>query len=76
MKTALFLHATLNAKNPLDKESLALSHIDSSLTALEYLLTNLLKSRSIDSFYLVTSDSSVDDGIADITEKLNQKRIN
>jgi len=75
METALFLHATLNAKNLLDQESLVLSHLDPSLTALEYLCNNLFKSQRIDTFYLVTSDNKIDDPIKEIAKRTDSKRL-
>ena len=68
MKSALFLHATLNVKNMLGNPSLLLEKINSSQTALEYLTENLSKSCLVDAFYLVTSDKPCDDEIERIAK--------
>ena len=75
MSNALFLHASLNTKNLLDRDSLILQKIASSKNAMEYLLSNLLKSTTIEKFYVVTSDSSVDDPIEKIVKDFNDERI-
>jgi tetratricopeptide (TPR) repeat protein len=69
MSKALFLHASLNVPNLLERPSLLMEKVNASQTALEYLMQGLSSAKSLDRFYLVASDQAVDDPVARAVEK-------
>ena len=72
METCLFLHASLNVKNILGTDPLLLEEITSGRTALEYLIQNIIKSKRISTYYLVTSDLPCDDPVEEIGKKFQK----
>lgn len=75
MKKVLYFHASRNVKNILEKDSLLLEKLTPSQTAIEYFISNVLLSKEIDEFYLVTSDRPADDAFESVVKRFGRENL-